>query len=55
MNLMLAYFLYWTGDLISKLFVWDLFSFLYPVYTKIMIWSSDLDTDGRIWKNHEKD
>jgi len=24
---------------------------LYPVYKKLMIWSSELDKDGAIWKN----
>jgi hypothetical protein len=50
MKQLLAHLLYFLGDLISRLFYWDLFSFMYPVYNRIMLWSSDLDQKGEIWK-----
>lgn len=50
MKLILSKILYYIGDLISKLFYYDCFSFLYPLYSKIMNLSSDLDKDGKIWK-----
>jgi hypothetical protein len=28
---------------------------LYPVYKKLMIWSSELDKDGIIWKDIDND
>jgi hypothetical protein len=54
MKTALAWILYYLGDLVSRLLVWDLFSFLYPVYNKLMIWSSDLDTEHRIWKEENE-
>jgi hypothetical protein len=50
MKLVLSYILYYLGDFVSKLMYWDLLSFLYPVYNKLMIWSSELDEDGVIWQ-----
>lgn len=50
MKLVLAYILYYLGDLVSKLLIWDFFSFLYPMYNKLMLWSNDLDTEHKIWK-----
>lgn len=50
MRLILSKILYYFGDLISKLFYYDCFGWLYPLYSKIMILSSDLDKDGKIWK-----
>lgn len=44
------------GDLISKLFYYKFFCkfsrFLYPIYSKLMIWSSDLDKEGKVWYDH---
>lgn len=51
MKQLLAWILYFLGDLISKLLVWDFFSFLYPVYNRLMLWSSDLDIEQKIWKD----
>ena len=46
-----ALVLFWIGDKISiPMCKWD-WAFLYPIYNKLMIWSSDLDKEGRIWKN----
>jgi hypothetical protein len=50
----LAYIFYFMGDLVSKLLIWDLFSFLYPVYNKLMSWSSDLDVHGKIWRKPDE-
>ena len=54
MKLILSKILYFIGDCISKLFCYRLFrylaEFLYPVYSWVMIMSSDLDKDGKIWK-----
>lgn len=50
MRLILSKILYFFGDLISKLFYYDCFGWLYPLYSKIMILSSNLDKDGKIWK-----
>lgn len=50
----LSKILYYIGDFISKFLRWSAFSFLYPVYRKIMLWSCDLDKDGAVWKRVEK-
>ena len=50
MKLILSKILYYIGDLISKFLYYDCFSWLYPLYSKIMILSSDLDKDGKTWK-----
>lgn len=50
MNLILSKILYYIGDLVSKFLYFDCFSWLYPLYRKIMILSSELDKDGKIWK-----
>lgn len=58
MRLILSRTLYYIGDFISRLFYWRLFrllsGFLYPIYNKVMLWSSELDKDGVIWKNIEE-
>jgi|TARA_R110002167_G_scaffold350788_1_gene563127 hypothetical protein len=46
--------LYYMGHLISVLLYCDLLSFLYPVYKKLMILSSDLDKDGKVWESTNK-
>ena len=50
MKLILAHVFYYLGDFVSRLMYWDWLGFLYPVYNKLMIWSSDLDEEGVIWK-----
>lgn len=50
MKLLIAWMLYFLGDLVSKIMNTDLTAWLYPVYNKLMIWSSELDDDGVIWK-----
>lgn len=56
MQLFLSKILYYLGDFISKLLYYapisKLFArILYPMYNKLMIWSSELDKDCAIWKN----
>ena len=51
MNLILSKILYHAGDLISKLFYYDCFAWLYPLYSRIMSLSCNLDKDGKIWHN----
>ena len=54
MKLILSKILYYIGDLISKLFYYNFFCkgarFLYPIYSKLMNWSMDLDENQKIWK-----
>jgi hypothetical protein len=47
--------LYYLGHLISFFLYCDYFAFLYPVYKKVMILSSNLDKDDKVWNdvNHE--
>lgn len=50
MKLILAYILYHTGDYMSYLLRYDRMSWLYPVYSKIMRLSCDLDVENKLWK-----
>lgn len=58
MRLILSKILYYVGDLISKLFYYNFFCrrarVLYPIYSKLMILSMDLDKDRKIWKDINK-
>ena len=55
MKLILAYALYFIGDAVGHLLLIDCLSRItYPIYNKCMIWSSDLDVDGKVWNNFEK-
>jgi len=50
MKYIISLTLYRLGDIISyPMCKWD-WAFLYPIYNRLMIWSSDLDTERRIWK-----
>jgi len=46
--------LYYMGHLVSVFLYCDYLAFLYPVYKKLMIWSSDLDKDGKVWDTINK-
>jgi len=46
--------LYYMGHLVSVFLYFDCFTFLYPVYKKLMILSSDLDKHGKIWDTMNK-
>jgi hypothetical protein len=51
MRLALSYILYIIGDIISRtLTLWgDGCGF--KIYNKVMLWSVDLDNEGKIWKH----
>jgi len=38
----LSWTLYWLGDLVSKPMHWTYGYWLYPVYNRLMIWSTDV-------------
>jgi len=50
MKTLFAYVLYYLGDFVSK-FLTITNGRLYPLYSKLMLWSCDLDTGNKIWKN----
>ena len=50
MRLFLIYLLYYFGDLISKTTMQWFNGFGYGLYSKLMLWSSDLDIDDILWK-----
>lgn len=50
MRLILSKILYHIGDLISKLFYYNCFAWLYPLYNRIMGLSCNLDKDAKVWK-----
>lgn len=58
MRLISSRALYYIGDFISRLFYWRLFrlfsGLLYPIYNKVMLWSMDLDKDGKVWRHINK-
>ena len=55
-RMMLSHVFYFIGDTVSRLLYIDCLSgIFYPIYTKCMIWSSDLDEDGEIWDYPNKD
>lgn len=51
MRTLFSKILYYVGDLVSKFLYFDFFSWLYPFYRKIMILSSELDKEGKVWEN----
>ncbi|MDB4348389.1 hypothetical protein OAA62_00590 [bacterium] len=52
MRLIFSRTLFYIGDAISNLLYFEWIGIvLYPVYKKLMIWSSELDKDCAIWKN----
>jgi VanZ family protein len=53
-KLILSTIFYGFGHLVSVFLYCDYFAFLYPVYKKLMILSSDLDKDGKVWDNINK-
>lgn len=42
--------LYHAGDIISKTTMVWINGFGYAVYRQLMLWSCDLDAEGRVWK-----
>jgi len=53
-KILLSWILYGIGHFISLLMRWDWLSYLYPIYRKVMILSSDLDPEGKVWERNEK-
>lgn len=51
MKLVLSYILYVIGDVISRTFMFYGNGYGFKVYNKIMLWSVELDTQGKIWKH----
>ena len=49
MRLVLSYILYFIGDIISRTLMFWGYGFKF--YNKIMLWSVDLDNEGKIWKH----
>jgi len=44
--------LYYCGDLLSNFLYFEwMGAVLYPIYKKLMLWSSKLDKEGKIWHN----
>ncbi len=54
MRMLASRLLYGMGHLVSIFLYCDYLAFLYPVYKKLMILSSDLDKDGKVWDNVNK-
>jgi hypothetical protein len=50
MRLLLSYFLYSLGDAISRTTIFIGNSYGFKIYNKVMLWSVDLDNEGKIWK-----
>jgi hypothetical protein len=50
MKLLLSRILYVIGDWISITTMRWGDGYGYPLYNKIMLWSVDLDTHGKVWK-----
>ena len=49
MKIFLAYLLYYLGEFVSR-FLTITNGRVYPLYSKLILWSCDLDTEGKIWK-----
>ena len=49
MKKLLSKILYYVGDLVSRLLHFNCFSWLYPLYSKIMLLSLSLDKNGKVW------
>lgn len=43
--------LYWIGDILSRTILYWGDGYGYRVYQKVMLWSVDLDKEGKIWKH----
>ena len=48
MKTLLAYMCYYLGDFVSR-FLTITNGYVYPLYSKLMLWSNDLDTEHKIW------
>lgn len=50
MKYYLSLILYYIGDVISRTSMRFGDGYGYPIYRKVMLWSCDLDKEGKIWK-----
>jgi len=50
MRYILSYFLYIVGDIISVTTMNWGDGYGFKIYNKVMLWSVDLDKEGKIWK-----
>lgn len=55
MRFVLSYICYGLGDLISRTTMFWANGFGYGLYRKLMLWSVDLDREGRIWTYKNKE
>jgi hypothetical protein len=54
MRLFLVYIFYYIGDIISRTIMQWFNGFGYNLYSKLMLWSSNLDTENILWKSVRK-
>ena len=50
MKIIGAYILYKFGDFVSFFLRFDCLAWLYKPYSKIMLYSAKLDTEGKVWE-----
>jgi len=50
MKLILCKLLFYIGDIISRTTMTWGNGFGYSIYTQVMLWSCNLDNEGKIWK-----
>jgi len=50
MRIVLSKILYYIGDIISRTTMVLGDGYGYKLYNKVMLWSVDLDTEGKVWK-----
>lgn len=50
MKIFFSYIFYYLGDIISRTTMQWLNGFGYNLYSKLMLWSSNLDTENILWK-----
>lgn len=51
MRLFSVYLLYYIGDIISRTTMRWFNGLGYSIYSKVMMWSVNLDTEHKIWKS----
>ena len=54
MRLFIVYLFYYIGDIISRTTMTWFNGFGYKIYSKFMLWSSNLDIDDILWKPVKK-
>lgn len=55
MRLFCVYLFYYIGDIISRTTMIWFNGFGYNIYSKLMLWSSNLDTEDKLWKPVKKE